>query len=172
MKPSRVAALAAVCASAVPAGIIASSNGSAIDAPAPFKHRAARQMLASQKHSGTSPFLAALTLLLQRRLPGARVGLPLAERIARHDAEHEGLEPVVVRPPRRARSRARSACRDSRRCARARTPSDFRSAPARTCRDARRAHCASRQRPATGVPSGSTPLASIGVRVSGSIARN
>ena len=36
MKPSRAAGAAAVCARAVPAGIIASSSGSAIVAPAPL----------------------------------------------------------------------------------------------------------------------------------------
>src|SRR5262245_59746070 len=37
MKPRRVVDAARVCANAVPAGIIASSNGSAIVAPAPLR---------------------------------------------------------------------------------------------------------------------------------------
>src|SRR5262245_19935792 len=86
-KHSRVAGAAAVCAQAVPAGIIASSNGKAIDAPAPFK--TVRRDKCFRVRNMLRFSVLASPSLLQRRLALAVLGLPLAECIARHYAEHD-----------------------------------------------------------------------------------
>src|SRR5882672_7538519 len=103
MKPKRVAGLAAVCARAVPAGIMASSSGRAMAAPAPLS-TVRRDKCLRVKNMATIPFEYAYSLLLQRRLLKAlllgllreALDLAFAELVARDDAEHDGLEPVVV----------------------------------------------------------------------------
>src|SRR5262245_32065095 len=92
MKPRRVAGAAAVAASAVPAGIIASSSGSAIEAPAPFKTVRRERCLRVKNIAAVLRF--PLSLLQRRHRFGD--GLPLAEGIARDDAEDERFEAIVV----------------------------------------------------------------------------
>src|ERR1700733_7653813 len=99
-KPTRGFTTAAVSASAVPAGIIASSKGSAIAAPAPFRtvrrdrcflvrNMALCLQIFSRRGSKVG------RLRRQRRRQG-RGGGALAECIALHDTQHDGLEPIVV----------------------------------------------------------------------------
>src|SRR6185503_413273 len=92
MNPSRVAGAAAVCANAVPAGIIASSSGSAIVAPAPFNTVRRDKCL---RVRNIAALLRSRPSLLQSGLPSVD-GRPLPERIARDDAEHDGREAVVI----------------------------------------------------------------------------
>src|SRR3954467_12672748 len=85
---------AALCASTVPAGIIASSSGRAIVAPAPL--RTVRRDSFFLKTNIYSPPKLLVGCSLRRRCAG-RIGAAFAERIAGDDAKDERLEPVVVR---------------------------------------------------------------------------
>src|SRR3954469_8030260 len=84
---------AALCASTVPAGIIASSSGSAIVAPAPL--RTVRRDSFFLKTNIYSPPKLLVCCGLRRRC-AAGIGAPLAERIARDDAEDKRLEAEIV----------------------------------------------------------------------------
>ena len=56
MQPSRVLGAAAVCASAVRAGTIDSSSGSASETPVPFEERPPREMpLRDERHGCVPP---------------------------------------------------------------------------------------------------------------------
>src|SRR5690606_8235225 len=97
-KPSRRPGVAAVFASAVPAGTIASSNGSAIDAPAPRStvRRDRCFRFRNIARSSSNPLLQGRRLDHLRGFFRLVEGLSLPESIARHDTEHDGLEAVVV----------------------------------------------------------------------------
>src|SRR5690606_30691049 len=89
-KPRQGRAAAAVFASAVPAGIIASSNGSAIEAPAPCN--SVRRDKCFRVRNIASPPVSPLT---HRRLEQAH-GFALTESVAHDDADHYRLETVVI----------------------------------------------------------------------------
>src|SRR5687768_14305782 len=109
-KPRRGCGAAAVCAHAVPAGIMASSSGSAMVAPAPlrtvrrdrcFLNRNISKLLLKGRPEGRPlPHPGNPGYSSRRRFrdrPVRVVGFPLSERVARNHAKDDGLEAVVVR---------------------------------------------------------------------------
>src|SRR6187551_4077366 len=100
MKPRRGSGFAAVCASAVPAGIMASSSGSAMAAPAPcstvLRERCFFVMyMACPLNPSYWPVLLDHGGLQRRRLllhgnPG------LGELVAQHQVGHQRGEAVIV----------------------------------------------------------------------------
>src|SRR5687768_12958810 len=86
MKPKRLAGAAGVCARAVPAGTIASSNGKATAAPKPRRNvRRASAVFVMN--------IANLSVSRNRRQPHL-------ERCASDDAENDGGETIPLRPGR------------------------------------------------------------------------
>src|SRR4029450_6443248 len=92
-KPRRRTGFAAVCAHAVPAGIMASSHGHASAAPPPF--RTVRPGIAFFVRNIALTFP---NLFDARYLPGCRVFLqfsaPHLKRSALHDPENHRREPI------------------------------------------------------------------------------
>src|SRR6185503_5270021 len=94
-KPSRLTGFAAVCAHAVPAGIMASSNGNASAAPPLFSN--VRRGIAFFVRNIAGPFLnlfaacylAGCTILLQFNAPHLK-------RSALHDPENQRRETVPI----------------------------------------------------------------------------
>ena len=145
----RIFGTAAVCASAVAAGIIASSSGSASVTPAPFSTVRRERCFRVRNMS-----LASALLRDFHRLH--------AERIARDDARDDRREPVCPAPPHVGRRPEPAACRSTRARGRRAYIISF-SVKARTNRS-RPPNSASRSSdgPSTGRPFGRTVFASIG----------
>src|SRR5262245_39803528 len=92
MQPKRIFGAAAVCASAVPAGIIESSNGNAIAAPAPRSTVRRERCFLVTNMAPTSIDLIGASLL---RLVATLLH-PILHRPACNDALHQRRKTIVV----------------------------------------------------------------------------
>ena len=133
MKPRCGVGFAAVCARAVRAGIMASSNGRRHGRAHAAQERAAGNVFLGDEHSRFSLFRAISAATSVAGCCGASGFFAHLERGAVDDPHHDGREPVIVCARRRGRSCGPRAYRNTPGRGPARTSSAFRSWSATNC---------------------------------------